>query len=469
MALMLEVVSSHAQSMGPSARKVLGDKELKIGREDDNDWVFHQSYVSRHQAVIRCVNGMYFLEQTGNCPLALNDPARVVERNRIVRLSSGDRILIDDIEIRLQEIDSPAVPPIPAATPGSSPVDLLRAVPDPVPFPDMGTPAGSGGAGRRDDPLVILGIAPAAPTPPQTPSADFPKPNSPLEFALPEVRPATTPPATSSPGLSDNWWSKPASAAASPPGSSRPDFPEISLPPVVPPRLAPLPSATAAPGTAPVPGAASPPGAAPPASPPGPLSLSLQELLKGAGLEANTQLPPQVAAQLGEALRIVVEGTRQVLQARNDIRREFRLPTTQVERKDNNPLKFSADASDALHKLLVQRSPAYLDTARAFSDAFDDIRVHQAAMLAALRKAFEHMFEQFDPQSLAARLAQRGARGSVLGLGKPNLWEQYAARYHEWAADPDFAFRQLFGEEFGKAYEQSLAEQKQRLRADRNG
>jgi type VI secretion system protein ImpI len=177
-----------------------------------------------------------------------------------------------------------------------------------------------------------------------------------------------------------------------------------------------------------------------------------------------------VAAQLGEALRIVVEGTRQVLQARNDIRREFRLPTTQVERKDNNPLKFSADASDALHKLLVQRSPAYLDTVRAFSDAFDDIRVHQAAMLAALRKAFEHMFEQFDPDSLGARLAQRGGgRGAVLGLGKPNLWEQYAARYHEWAADPDFAFRQLFGEEFGKAYEQSLAEQKQRLRADRNG
>ena len=525
MALMLEVVSSHAQSMGPNARKVLGDKELKIGREDDNDWVFHQNYVSRHQAVIRCVNGMYFLEQTGNCPLALNDPARVVERNRIVRLSSGDRILIDDIEIRLQEVDGPPLPSIPAATPGSSPVDLLRGtMPDPVPFPDMGAPVGGGSAGRRDDPLVILGIAPAAPTPSHTPSADFPKPNSPLEFALPEVRPATTPGA-SSPALSDNWWSKSSSAAPSPQSSSRPDFPDLSPPRPTPaasaaappgatpwssgsppPRAAPPPSTALAPGAvplpsttpplstalppsaAPVPGAAAAPSAAPPlgtfppssaalapgavplAAPQNLPSLSLQELLKGAGLEANTQLPPQVAAQLGEALRIVVEGTRQVLQARNDIRREFRLPTTQVERKDNNPLKFSADASDALHKLLVQRSPAYLDTVRAFSDAFDDIRVHQAAMLAALRKAFEHMFEQFDPDSLGARLAQRGGgRGSVLGLGKPNLWEQYAARYHEWAADPDFAFRQLFGEEFGKAYEQALAEQKQRLKADRNG
>ena len=485
MPLMLEVVSPHAHSMGPDARKILGDKELKIGREDDNDWVFHQNYVSRHQAVIRCVNGMYFLEQTGNCPLALNDPTRVVERNRIVRLSSGDRILIDDIEIRLQEIDSPPVPSIPSATPASSPspVDVLRGMSDPAPFPDMGAPAGGGAASRRDDPLVILGIAPGTPPPSQKPSTDFPKPNSPLEFALPEVRPATTP-ATSSPALSDNWWSKSPSAAAPPQSGPRPDFPEISPSRAAPPRPSPPPSAAPSsaappPSSAPLPGAAPsssaprPPGSAAPLpgaapAPPSLPSLSVQELLKGAGLEANTQLPPEVAAQLGEALRIVVEGTRRVLQARNDIRREFRLPTTQVARKDNNPLKFSADASDALHKLLVQRSPAYLDTVRAFSDAFDDICVHQAAMLAALRKAFEHMFEQFEPESLGARLAQRRGRGSVLGLGKPNLWEQYAARYQEWAADPDFAFRQLFGEEFGKAYEQYLAEQKQQLRAGRN-
>jgi type VI secretion system FHA domain protein len=494
MPLMLEVVSAHAQSMGPDARRILGDKELKIGREADNDWVFHQNYVSRHQAVIRCVNGMYFLEQTGNCPLAVNDPSRVIERNRIVRLSSGDRILIDDIEIRLQEIDSPPTSSI------ASPVDLLREVSEPLPpFPSMGAPVPGVGVNTRDDPLVILGIAQATSAPSQPSSIDVPKPNSPLEFALPELRPLTTP-ATPGPALSDNWWSKSAASAVAPQGGPRADFPEIS-----PPRQPPPPSATVPPGAAPMSGTALPPSAAPPArapaSPPGPAatpstgfppspapslgapaaasaaqaagaapSLSLQELLKGAGLDANTQLPPEVAAQLGEALRIVVEGTRQVLQARNDIRREFRLPTTQVERKNNNPLKFSADASDALHKLLVQRSPAYLDTVRAFNDAFDDIRLHQAAMLAALRKAFEHMFRQFCPEFLESRLTQRGGgRGSVLGLGKPNLWELYAARYHEWAEDPDFAFRQLFGEEFGKAYEQYLTEQMQLLKAGPNG
>jgi hypothetical protein len=63
MALMLQVVGVHAASMGQNVRRLLGDSELKIGRDSDNDWILPQSYVSRHQAVIRCVNGLYFLEQ----------------------------------------------------------------------------------------------------------------------------------------------------------------------------------------------------------------------------------------------------------------------------------------------------------------------------------------------------------------------------------------------------------------------
>jgi type VI secretion system FHA domain protein len=119
-----------------------------------------------------------------------------------------------------------------------------------------------------------------------------------------------------------------------------------------------------------------------------------------------------------------------------------------------------------LHKLLIQRSPAYLDTVSSFEDAFDDIRVHQMAMLASLRVAFDFMLKQFDPEVLQAQFAKQGARGSVLGLGnKPKLWEAYLGRYAEFASDPDFAFRRLFGEQFGKAYEQNLEQQRRMLKA----
>src|SRR5215469_10619112 len=106
---MLEVLSVHKSSMGAAARRRIEEPEaaeFTIGRLESCNWVFPQDYVSRVQAVIRCVNGMYFLERKGNAPLAINDRSRQLERGRIARLSPGDRILIDDIDILVSEVDA---------------------------------------------------------------------------------------------------------------------------------------------------------------------------------------------------------------------------------------------------------------------------------------------------------------------------------------------------------------------------
>jgi type VI secretion system FHA domain protein len=421
MGLTLEVVGVHAASMGANVRRVLGDAELKIGRDSENDWILPQSYVSRRQAIVRCVNGMYFLEQVGSCPIVLNDAARPLERNKIARLAAGDRILIDDIEVRV--FDSEAMPVM--APQGAEHTGYPPPGPPPIDLKFSG--------GAAVDPMELLGGA-RAPDPRQAAPAAPRLPNlgSILDEAMVQAKPAHPPAAAA---LPENWFAAPAAVRPTP-GASKP----------------------AAPSPAP-PSAAVPSG--------GTGAGTLENLMRGAGLDPHqAQLSEAVANQLGEVLRIVVEGTMQVLQARNQIRKEFRMPTTQVAQKDNNPLKFSADVGDALHKLLIQRSPAYLDTVSSFEDAFDDIRVHQMAMLASLRVAFDFMLKQFDPEVLQAQFAKQGARGSVLGLGnKPKLWEAYLGRYAEFASDPDFAFRRLFGEQFGKAYEQNLEQQRRMLKA----
>jgi type VI secretion system protein ImpI len=417
MPLMLEVVGVHAASMGVDVRRKLGDTELKIGRDSDNDWILPQSYVSRHQAVVRCVNGMYFLEQVGSCPIVLNDAGRPLERNRIARLSAGDRIMIDDIEIEVLESDAMWAGAPSGAVPTVYPEMTAAPLAD-VPL----------ARGAPLDPLELLGVrAPAA----RHAAPRMPELGSILDEAM--TPGAVVSPVQTSPALSDNWFG---TAAAPRPAPVAPHAP---------------------------PGRAAPPSGIPAAG-------TLENLLRGAGLDpAHTQLSQEVASQLGEVLRIVVEGTMQVLQARNQIRKEFRMATTQVAQKNNNPLKFSADVADALHKLLVQRSPAYLDTVNSFTDAFDDIRVHQFAMLASLRVAFDYMLHQFDPEVLQTQFARQTGRGSVLGIGgKPKHWEAYVARFAELAADRDFAFRRLFGEEFGKAYEHNLEQQKRLLEANKH-
>jgi type VI secretion system protein ImpI len=155
-------------------------------------------------------------------------------------------------------------------------------------------------------------------------------------------------------------------------------------------------------------------------------------------------------------MRSVVQGLIEVLRARSEIKTVFRMPVTQVKVSENNPLKFAANADDAIANLLGRRNPAYLPPKEAFEDALNDVRFHQLAMLAGVRAGFEHLMGRFDPEQLQEMFERQGKRGGLFG-GKNTYWERYTERYKEWAADSDETFRRMFGEEFARAYEQQLS------------
>jgi type VI secretion system protein ImpI len=463
--LMLEVVSPQRTSMGRNARRVIGEAEegeFTIGRQDTCSWVFPQDYVSRQQAVIRIVNGMYFLERKGNAPLAINDRSRPVERNRIVRLSPGDRILIDDIEILVSETESADV---------ESPEPRISA------FPEVAGAIGPA-IGETDNPgniLDLLGGKSAS-------VADrdrgleqrrdeqlFPK-NAPAMEAVVDFQEASPAPSQTPPPLGDRWWEDTGSALPAIPDPGRGQ--RQSAAPLE--RFAP-PTERAPPpeDAAPLERVASTERATPPVRvtpPPDPsrppyrasASVSLDDVLRGAGLDpAQVAMSPEVARQLGEVLRIVVGGTMEVLKGRNDIRRELRVASTVIAARENNPLKFSADVDDALHKLFIQQAAAYLGTAAAFREAFSDIRRHQVALVKSVGAAFDHMLEKFAPKSLASKLGVAAGRAGVLGRAvKDKHWEAYLKYYEELIEDHEATYRKLFGEEWARAYEQELALQK---------
>jgi type VI secretion system FHA domain protein len=197
-------------------------------------------------------------------------------------------------------------------------------------------------------------------------------------------------------------------------------------------------------------------------APPG--GAALAELLKGAGL-TERELSPEIAQELGQVLRIVVQGVMDVLQARSNIKSQFRLPMTRIKASENNPLKLSPNVESALHTLLVQRNPGYLPTVQAFEDAFDDIRHHQMAMLEGVRAAFQSMLESFAPEALEGQL-EPGKRGGRLGFGggKSRYQELYAQWYGRLGKDADDTFRRLFGDVFAEAYEK-----RRRVRRTRSG
>jgi len=185
-------------------------------------------------------------------------------------------------------------------------------------------------------------------------------------------------------------------------------------------------------------------------------SFDLDTFLRSAGVDP-ANVPPDIASAMGNILRSVVQGVIEVLHARTEIKTQFRLPVTRVKSAENNPLKFSVNAEDALNSLLGKRNPAYMPALHAFDDAFEDIRFHQLAMLAGMRAGFESLLTRFDPTQLQELFDKQIKRGGLLSLGgKTKYWELYTELFGELAADRDDSFRRLFGEEFARAYEEQL-------------
>ncbi len=464
MFLVLEITSSNAAVMGAASRAVFSVKGGTIGRRAGNDWILPDPHVSSRHARVRSVGGTFFLEDTESANGVTVNGSKL-HPGEPFPLKEGDSIFIDPFEISVrvsvtmpgaQTQVQPKAPPSqseiagPAATPRSADLpsvdDLLGNTPSVVEPPSMQPgPAAASGQGLADlvgggsgsipsdfNPLLDSPATapPAAPRPSGQDLLGKPVIGDALNIPPPAPAPAT-PPAGG--GIIPTNWEgddEPANRDGGP-----------MIPSAAPPAPGP-PAAQAAPAT------------------PG-VSGDFAALLRGAGLQEGS-LSPEVLAQLGQVLRVVVDGLMVVLRARGEIKNEFRLQQTTFKPRENNPLKFSANVEDALHNLLVKRNPAYLDTPAAFEDAFADVRSHQLAMLAGMRAAFEHMLGRFDPQALKAQFDAKPGRKVSLGFGASGRhWDSFEEYYKELTRDADDCFRRLFGDQFARSYEEQL----KRLRA----
>lgn len=420
MLLALSVISANAASMGPTAYKVFEGAGGSIGRLESNDWTLPdpQKFVSSRHALLSCDGGGFYLEDTSTNGTFINGHDRRVPQNQRVRLEDGDRIFIGDYEILVQLIEDSA-----PASPAPEPIQTPLA-PEP---PRMGGGATIAPAAAQEtvDPLALLvpggysaPVAPQAAVAPQ-PSASSSIPND-WRTVFPGASPAPPPQARASEAPA---WPGPAAPRPVPPVMAR----ESMSPP----------AAAAAAGEAAVTGGA-------------------LDLLNVLGLDP-ARVQPQIYAQLGLIMRIVVQGMIQVLQSRADVKNNFRMPVTSIRPVENNPLKFSLNADDALHNLFVKLNPGYLGAQESFEEGFQDIAFHQMAMVAGIRAAFNAMIAKLNPEQLEEIYERKLRRTSVINLGnRMKFWEMYRAQFEDYERDREASFQNLFGEEFAKAYHEQL-------------
>ncbi|MFM0501525.1 type VI secretion system-associated FHA domain protein TagH [Paraburkholderia caffeinilytica] len=462
--LILSLEGERAERFGGCTEQVFDCRDGSIGRSDECDWVLAAEGVSRLHALVRYLNGLYFIEDRSTNGMLLNGTP--LRKGDPAALKHGDRLQIDTFEIGARLSGE-------TATQRAGAADRGRAVLEPYPCATAGDAdqpkgliPGAVDASMQSaslDPLAMfdapLSYFDDAPLASQAEQAWNHTPAESDRFRAPRVEAVRA----SGPVLPDDWDATGSHVAprAEPQSDSAPPGPAASVSAVAvssavaqpgPPARDPaadtpahpavvdLPAFTAEPVSASVPSSPWAPTAAPGASP---------------GPSAD-----RTSTDIDEMFHIAVDAMMDVLRARAELKNSFRLPATLIQRSENNPLKFAPTVQEAVRKLFEPPDSGFLSGSAALNDAAEDIRNHQLAMLAGVRSAFQSLLAHFDPTRIEREL-ERNVRRLPLG-SRPRHWDRYKEQFDALTRNPDECFQRLFGDEFARAYEQQLARLKSR-------
>ena len=185
----------------------------------------------------------------------------------------------------------------------------------------------------------------------------------------------------------------------------------------------------------------------------------VQALLSGLGLPhlQINRSAVDLAQLVGSMLREATAGTMAVLLARSLTKRESRIDRTMLAQQANNPLKFFPDASSALTQMLTGASGSYLSPVRAMSNAYDDLRAHELAVMAATRAALSDILDQLSPEAIERRAQANSALDKVFATSrKARLWDSLVEAHNEISLHADEDFQRYFNEKFSAAYEEQM-------------
>ncbi|RYF56811.1 MAG: type VI secretion system-associated FHA domain protein TagH [Comamonadaceae bacterium] len=180
--------------------------------------------------------------------------------------------------------------------------------------------------------------------------------------------------------------------------------------------------------------------------------------IEGAAIEpgkVNITLSPDFMRGFGEALRVAVQGSIDLLSARSEIKREFRADVTIIASGANNPLKFLPTADGVMLQLAGQTFPGFMKPVPAMQEAYKDLAVHQIALMAGIRAAYAEAVARLSP----AELEKDAAAGSGL-LSKISsvhrkaaLWDDFQKRYDAIRRNAEDDLMAFSGQTFVDAYE----------------
>ena len=191
----------------------------------------------------------------------------------------------------------------------------------------------------------------------------------------------------------------------------------------------------------------------------------IDTILASAGLNPAAYSPEQkqkLPTLFGTMLRGCLDGLVTALMARNQVKSGLRMAVTTIAPVENNPLKFSINGEEALRNLLGARE-GYLGPKEAIAEGYQDLQIHQLAMMSATQKTLQALVQRFNPDLLTQQFEQTKSSGLKLGTKKMHYWDQYQNTYKNIEETINEDFQNLLGDVFADAYEEQTQRAKQSL------
>ena len=184
----------------------------------------------------------------------------------------------------------------------------------------------------------------------------------------------------------------------------------------------------------------------------------IDAFLEGSGLapgRVQADISPEFMRTFGEAFRVAVQGTMDLLAARSEIKREFRADVTIIAPRANNPLKFLPNADGVMMQLVGQSFPGFMKPVPSMKEAYFDLQVHQLALMAGIRAAYSEALARFDPVELEKRsTAEPGLiRRFSPHAQKAALWDEYKSSFSAMRRHAEDDLQAFSGQTFVAAYE----------------
>ena len=177
---------------------------------------------------------------------------------------------------------------------------------------------------------------------------------------------------------------------------------------------------------------------------------------KGAGLPPDLYAgvePGALAMALGESMRRTAQQVMLSLQDRAAAKQFARTgERTMRGATDNNPLKFLPDPDQAIEAMFLKPRAGFQTGADGLEDALSDLRLHQAALFAALQPALARLLGDLAPEGIEA-VAETGRLG---GNRKAKAWEVFVERWDAKTAPHENGMLDEFLHHFAAAYREMI-------------